>query len=137
MLTDTTAPYGEVSHWKISESRKKWKKTPSTTTMTAGTRVQCGTKRPSGKRKKNRTGEILPRKNTPANTHRNMPFSAATMSKLAAKASDPNVTSMRATNKAIRSSDLRQKMIPPTTHATTANTTSPAMTYVAKKSTER
>src|SRR5918999_3321245 len=83
---------------------------------------------------------MLPIKVTKVNDHHKAGLPAATastLSTLSMKANDPYVTSANATNRAMRSSDLRQKMSAPTANEVTAKTSSTTIRYPAKKSAER
>src|SRR5690349_19991504 len=109
---------------------------PSTTKSVAGATIHFGANVPVGDKKKNSTGAMLPRKKMLAKPHDQPPDCAAAASKLLANASDPNVTSITAMNRAMRSSDFSQEITTPTANATSANRHSTAITYAAKNPTE-
>ena len=81
--------------------------------------------------------DALPRKVTRRIANRKAAGSSVRASGLCVRAAPPSVTSVSARNRAMRSSDFRQKISTPTTNEVTANRSSTEVRYPAKKPAER
>src|SRR5262245_11591305 len=87
-------------------------------------RVQPGTNRPSGKRYKKRPKEAAPRKLRPATSGHQAGCTAASAYRVSGNVAVPKVSSVRATNSAILSAAVRQKIRAATALYPTAKTMS-------------
>src|SRR5215208_7763780 len=121
----TTPPKNTKYETVSSEGKREYncgKRTSGTSltiNATTSQRVQCGTNRPLGKRKKNSPGLTLPTNSTPRTGNNQAGWEETKVcAAVGMTATGPKVTRNSEVKSAIRSSERRKKMMAPTANHT-------------------